>query len=143
MRRRKFWEELLPLLNHHVLYTKVNPSRDFWLSAGAGISGLCYNMIVTKSYAAIELTINRASKEENKRLFNAIEKHRVAIDQNFGKPLHWEIMLESKMSRIKYQLDHVNFYVDSDLETMKTFFVQNLGSFYEAFNPVINGLKKR
>jgi len=142
-RRRKFWEELLPLLNHHVLYTKVNPTKDFWLSAGAGISGLSYNLIITKSYAAIELTLNSASKEENKRLFNTIEKHREVIEKNFGKPILWERMLESKMSRIKHQLDHVNFYVDSDLETMKTFFVQNLSSFYDAFNPVINGLKKR
>ena len=142
-RRRKFWEELLPLLNHHILYTKVNPTKDFWLSAGAGISGLSYNLIITKSYAAIELTLNSASKEENKRLFNAIEKHRAEIEKNFGKPILWETMLESKMSRIKHQLDHVNFYLDSDLETMKTFFVQNLSSFYEAFNPVINGLKKK
>lgn len=142
-RRRKFWEELLPLLNHHILYTKVNPTKDFWLSAGSGISGVSYNLIVTKSYAAVELTINRASKEENKRLFHAIEKHREEIEKNFGKAILWETMLESKMSRIKHQLDHVNFYVDSDLETMKTFFVQNLSPFYEAFNPVINGLKKR
>jgi hypothetical protein len=52
-------------------------------------------------------------------------------------------MSESKMSRIKYQLDTVNFYVDNDLETIKTFFIKNLAPFYEAFNPVVNGLKKR
>ncbi len=143
MRRKKFWEELLPRLNHSVLFTKVNPSKDFWLSAGAGISGIAYTLITTKSYAAIELTINRASKEENKRLYNSIEKHRQEIEKTLGRALIWEVMPDSKMCRIKHQLDHVNFYVDNDIETMKTFFIENLGSFYEAFNPVINGLKRK
>jgi hypothetical protein len=121
----------------------VNPSKDFWLSAGAGISGIAYTLITTKSYAAIELTINRASKEENKRLYNSIEKHRQEIEKTLGRALIWEVMPDSKMCRIKHQLDHVNFYVDNDIETMKTFFIENLGSFYEAFNPVINGLKRK
>jgi hypothetical protein len=44
---------------------------------------------------------------------------------------------------IKYQVVNVNFYVDSDLETFKAFFIKNLAPFYEAFNPVVNSLKKR
>ena len=142
-RRRKFWDELLPTLNHHILFTKVNPTKDFWLSAGAGISGLSYTLLVTKSYAAIEFTINRASKEDNKRLFNVLESHKNDIEGRFGRPLLWEIMSDTKMSRIKHQLDGVNFYVDSDIETIKKFFTENLNGFYEAFNPVVITLKGR
>ena len=125
-RRRKFWEDLLPRLNHQVLFTKVNPTKDFWLSAGAGISGLSYTLLVTKSYAAIEFTINRASKEDNKRLFNVLESHKNDIEGRFGQPLLWEIMSDAKMSRIKHQLDNVNFYVDGDLDDIKDFFITNL-----------------
>ena len=142
-RRRKFWEELLPMLNHHILFTKVNPTKDFWLSAGAGISGLSYTLLVTKSYTAIEFTINRASKEDNKRLFKVLESHKNDIEGRFGQPLLWEIMSDAKMSRIKYQLDDVNFYIDSDIETIKKFFIENLNAFYDAFNPVIITLKRR
>jgi uncharacterized protein with ParB-like and HNH nuclease domain len=142
-RRRKFWGDLLADLNHPILFQRVSPSKDHWLIAGAGISGLSYTFLITKTYAAIEFTINRASKEDNKRLFNSIEKHKSEIEERFGSPLLWELMSESKMSRIKYQLDNVNFYVDNDLETIKTFFIKNLAPFYEAFNPVVNGLKKR
>ncbi len=46
------------------------------------------------------------------------------------------------MSRIKYQLDNVNIYVDDDIDTIKAFFIKNLSPFYEAFNPLVNGLKK-
>jgi uncharacterized protein with ParB-like and HNH nuclease domain len=142
-RRRKFWEELLPMLDHHILFTKVNPTKDFWLSAGAGISGLSYTLLVTKSYTAIEFTINRASKDDNKRLFNLLESHKNDIEGRFGKPLLWEVMSSAKMSRIKYQLDDVNFYIDSDIETIKKFFLENLNGFYDAFNPVVLMLKGR
>ena len=142
-RRRKFWGELLAELNHPILFQRVSPSKDYWLIAGAGISGLSYTLLITKSYTAIEFSINRASKEDNKRIFNSIEKNKSEIEERFGYPLLWEIMSESKMSRIKYQLDNVNFYVDSDLETIKAFFIENLAPFYEAFNPVVNDLKKR
>jgi uncharacterized protein with ParB-like and HNH nuclease domain len=142
-RRKKFWAELLPQLNHDILFTRVNPTKDFWLSAGAGVSGLSYTLIVTKSYAAIEFTINRASKEDNKNIFRTLENHRVEIEQRFGSPLQWELMSEAKMSRIKFQLDNVNFFVDNDIENIKSFLIQNLAPFYEAFNPVVNGLKKR
>lgn len=142
-RRRKFWEDLLPRLNHHILFTKVNPTKDFWLSAGAGISGLSYTLLVTKSYAAIEFTINQASKEDNKRLFNVLDSHKNDIEGQFGQPLLWEIMRDAKMSRIKHQLDNVNFYVDGDLETIKHFFITNLSGFYDAFNPVVITLKGR
>ena len=52
-------------------------------------------------------------------------------------------MDEAKMSRVKYQLDNVNFYVDDDIDTIKEFFIKNLSPFYEAFNPIVNGLKKK
>jgi len=142
-RRRKFWGELLIELNHPILFQRVSPSKDYWLIAGAGISGLSYTFLITKSYSAIEFSINRASKEENKRLFNSIEIHKSEIEERLGSPLLWELMSDSKMSRIKYQLDNVNFYVDNDLETIKTFFIKNLAPFYEAFNPIVNVLKKR
>jgi len=142
-RRRKFWGELLMELNHPILFQRVSPSKDHWLIAGAGISGLSYTFLITKSYAAIEFSITRATKEDNKRLFKSIEKHKSEIEERFGSPLLWEVMDESKMSRVKYQLDNVNFYVDDDIDTIKEFFIKNLSPFYEAFNPVVNILKKR
>ena len=142
-RRRKFWGELLMVLNHPILFQRVSPSKDHWLIAGAGISGLSYTFLITKSYAAIEFSITRASKEDNKRLFNSIEKHKSEIEERFGYPLLWEVMDEAKMSRVKYQLDNVNFYVDDDIDTIKEFFIKNLSPFYEAFNPIVNGLKKK
>ena len=52
-------------------------------------------------------------------------------------------MSDAKMSRIKHQLDGINFYVDSDIESIKKFFTENLNGFYDAFNPVVLTLKGR
>jgi uncharacterized protein with ParB-like and HNH nuclease domain len=142
-RRRKFWEELLPMLNHSVLYQNVNPTKDFWLSTGAGISGLAYTMLVTKSYAAIEFTINRASKEDNKRIFQSLSNHKISIEKSIGQSLLWEELKDAKMSRVKLQLDDVSFYNDSDISKLKEFFVANLDNFYNAFNPLVATLKNR
>ncbi len=142
-RRRKFWADLLPKINHSILFQRVNPTKDFWLSAGAGISGLSYTFLITKSYAALEFTINRATKEENKRIFNALENFKTEIEQRFGSPLQWEYMDHAKMSRVKYQLDNVNFYNDDDLNTIQEFFLAHISNFYDGFNPVVQELKRK
>lgn len=142
-RRKKFWEELLPELNHPILFTKISPTKAFWLSAGAGMSGLYYTLIVTNSYAAIEFTLDRALNEDNKRYFNIIETYKTDIEQKFGKSLIWDKMPNSKMSRIKYELANVNFYLDNDIPVIKEFFIKHLSPFYEAFNPIVMTLKKR
>ena len=142
-RRKMFWSELLPELKHSVLFTKISPTKAFWLSAGAGISGLYYTLVVTKTYAAIEFTLDRALKVDNKRFYKILENNKAEIEHNLGKSLVWEEMNESKMSRVRYQLNNVNFYLDSDIVAIKAFFIQNLGLFYDAFNPIVNSLKKR
>ena len=141
-RRKMFWSELLPELKHSVLFTKISPTKAFWLSAGAGISGLYYTLVVTKTYAAIEFTLDRALKVDNKRFYKILENHKAEIEHNLGKSLVWEEMNESKMSRVRYQLDNINFYNDNDLVSIKEFFIQNLGLFYNAFNPIVSSLKK-
>ena len=140
-RRRNFWGDLLPKLNHHILFTKVNPTKDFWLSAGAGISGLAYTMLVTKSYCALEFTINRALKADNKRIYRQLESVKTEIESRFGSELIWDEMVDSKMSRVKFQVDNINFYDDTQLPVIQEFFIKNLGGFYEAFNPVIDSLR--
>ena len=140
-RRRIFWGELLPQLNHQILFTKVNPTKDFWLSAGAGVSGLYYTMIVTKSYCALEFTINRVLKIENKKIYHQLESRKLEIENRFGSNLIWDEMKDSKMSRVKFQIDNVNFYEDSQITMIKEFFIENLNGFYEAFYPEIDLLR--
>ena len=139
--RRKYWQQLLPLLVDTNLYNNVNPTKDSWLNAGAGIGGLSYTFAVTKSYVRIELGIMTSSKEKNKSYFKRLLKNRAAIETTFGKPLIWEELPDNKMSRIKIEEREVNLYDESDWDKMNAFIVSHIPSFEKAFRGYIKGLK--
>lgn len=139
--RKKYWQQLLPLLNPHNMFTNVNPSKEHWLSTGAGIGGLSYTIAVTRSDIRIELTILTASQEKNKMYFNRLLKNKEVIEQAFGKPLAWEELPENKMSRIKYELLEVSIFNESDWGKMNEFFVKHVPQFENAFRPFISNLR--
>src|SRR5690606_29574879 len=64
--RKKYWQQLLPMLRNIDLFQNINATKDHWLSSGAGISGIQYTLSNTKSNARIELGILTSSKEINK-----------------------------------------------------------------------------
>lgn len=139
--RKKYWKQLLPLLSDTNLFGNVNPSKDHWLSTGAGIGGLSYTLIITKSHTRIELSITTSSKESNKTYFKKLMTNREAIEHIFGNPLIWEELPENKMSRVKFEMKDVNLYNENDWERMNQFFLDYLPKFENAFRPYIRNLK--
>lgn len=139
--RKKYWQQLLPLLNNTNLFTNVNPTKDHWLSAGAGISGISYTFIITKSHIRIELGITSSSKEKNKLFFKKLLQNKVAIEKAFGQELVWEELPDNKMSRVKIENPDYNLFNDRHWIEMNQFFVNNLPKFENAFQPYIKNLK--
>ena len=139
--RKKYWQQLLPLITDTTLFSNVNPSKDHWLSTGAGTAGVSYTFVITKSYARIELSILTSSKETNKIYFKKLHKNKEAIEQSFGSALVWEELPENKMSRIKIEEQGVNLFSESDWDAMNTFLVTNLPKFEKALNPFIKNLR--
>lgn len=139
--RKRYWQQLLPLLEDTILFAKVNPSKDHWLSTGAGTAGLSFTFLVTKSYVRIELSILTSSKETNKAYFKKLQKNKEIIEQSFGRALVWEELPENKMSRIKIEEQDVNLFNESDWETMNEFIVSNLPKFEKALQPFIKNLR--
>lgn len=139
--RKKYWQQILPLLNNTNLFANVNPSKDHWLSTGAGIGGISYSLIITKTNVRIELTISTSSKELNKVYFNRLLKNKELIEQSFGEPLIWEELIENKMSRIKYELSGVNLFNNSDWPIMNEFIILNLPRFEASIQSHIKNLK--
>ena len=139
--RGKYWNELLPLLNNTNLFENVNPTKDNWLSSGAGISGVAYTLAISRVYVRIELTISSSSKMQNKTYFKSLVKNKDAIEQAFGGSLIWEELPDNKMSRIKIELTGVSLYDQNDWPTMNEFIVYNLPKFEDAFKPFIQNLK--
>lgn len=139
--RKKYWKQLLPLIKDTTLFNNVNPSKDHWLSTGAGTAGVSYTFVVTKSYVRIELSILNSSKETNKMYFKKLHKNKEAIEQTFGSSLIWEELSENKMSRIKIEEKGLNLFNESDWKKMNNFLITNLQKFEKAFQPFIKNLR--
>lgn len=99
--RKEFWQKTLEALDHAgcTLYSNVGPSKDSWLYAGSGLSGVLYTMIINKDELRVEFSLSRAATEENKRMFDELHRHRDAIEAAFGEPMDWR-RLEGKKASI-------------------------------------------
>lgn len=140
--RREFWKQLLPQIAHTQLFQNVTPSKDHWLSTGAGIRGISYTLLITRSYVGIELTISKAEKEENKKCFDFFLQNKEQIESIFNIPISWEKLPNNKMSRIRIQLDNVSLFEKQDWSKMNNFIIEKLMLFKNAFEPIIEKLKK-
>ena len=139
--RKKYWQQLLPLLSNTELFSKAKPSKGHWLSVSAGVSGIGFTMIITRSCVRVELSITSSSKEKNKMYFHRLHAEKEAIEKVFGSTLIWEELAENKMSRIKSQLDGVSLFNPEDWEKMNNYFIEKLHLFERAFEPAIKRLR--
>lgn len=88
--RMEFWKALLKEMNtRSSIYQNVSPSKDHWLSAGSGVSGIPYNFVVSHYYARTEVTISRPSAEENKYIYDELYKIKDQLENEFGGELEW------------------------------------------------------
>ena len=103
--RLAFWEQTLAALETAgvTLYGNVSPSKDHWLNAGSGLSGVPYTMIFSQKEARADLSISRGSKAENKWVFDRLHEQKEQIEAEFGAPLEWLRMDDKKASGIRYR----------------------------------------
>ena len=135
--RREFWKQLLPLVDGTTLFSNVSPGKDHWITCGAGVSGVAYSLVVTQTYARIELGLSSSSKEVNKKYFNKLWANKELIEATFGDQLDWDELADYKMSRIKYQLNNVSLFDKNDWKEMTGFLIQHLPQFEKALKPFV------
>lgn len=135
--RKKYWNQLLPLLGNTTLFDNVSASKENWISTGAGTAGLSYTVVVTRANIRVELTILSSSKEKNKMYFKKLLRNKETIEQAFGQELVWEELPENKMSRIKIEKIGVSIFNEEDWETMNEFVVTNLPQFEKSLSPFL------
>jgi len=103
--RLAFWEQTLAALEAAgvTLYSNVGPSKDHWLNAGSGLSGVPYTMIFSQKEARVDINPSRGSKAENKWIFDRLHEQKEAIEADFGAPLEWLRLDHKKASGIRYR----------------------------------------
>lgn len=104
--RLKFWEQLLARAKEKgvMLHAQRSPSKDSWISAGAGIrSGVSFNYVIWMTEeTAVELYIDTGERDENKRIFDTLHTCRTEIEKAFAAPLSWERLDEKRGCRIRH-----------------------------------------
>ena len=73
--------------------------------------------------------------------FKKLALNKEKIENSFGNLLEWEELPDNKMSRIKFELQDVNIFHETDWDKMNNFFVNNISKFENAFEPFIKSLK--
>ena len=144
--RNKFWHKLLPLFNEksslfsgRSLDTK---QYDHWLSAGAGLSGVSYNFLITKNYAGVEFGMSNSEKDFNKNVYDYMFKYKNEIESTFGDKLIWERLDDKKMSRIQYKLSDVSIFNEEDWDSMIEFLIDNMIKLEKTIKPYVNNYNK-
>lgn len=100
--RRQFWAELLRTLGARTeLYRNITPQPQNWISESSGLRGVGFNFSATRTYARVELYIDRGDKAENEAIFDALLERREAIEREFGQVLDWHRIDERRACRIK------------------------------------------
>jgi len=97
-------------------------------------------MVISRKYARIELTLGSSNKDTNKIYFKKLEKNKTEIENIFGNPLEWELLPDSKMSRIKFEDTNLNLYNEEDWNQFDEFFIAHLPRFKKAFEGYIGSL---
>lgn len=102
--RTDFWHQTLEALQQAKvqLYGNVAPSKDHWLTAGTGLSGVHYVMIFTKDETRAHFEFDRSSKAENKALFDVLKARAAELEAAFGASLSWRRMDDKKVSIVEY-----------------------------------------
>lgn len=128
--RLQYWELALEIFQKSscTLYNNISPSKDYWLSAGSGLSGCPYNLIFSQKALRVELWLSKSSTDENKFLFDSLFKMKNEIENTFGAPLEWMRLDDKKACRIQfshtvdgYNMEEWHQYTQWHLEYMSRF----------------------
>jgi hypothetical protein len=131
--RLEFWKQLIEKFKQESeLYKQISPSKDNWISAGSGVSGVGFNFVVSRRYARSEVYISRSSAEENKFIFDKLYSQKGSIEKQTGS-LEWEGLEGKKACRIKRELTDVSLYDKSDWDEMMNFMMESMIKIEAAF----------
>ncbi len=139
-----FWEQLLSVASATRVRTHENrtPSKDYWLDAGAGRTGLTYTYLLWEDRTGVDLTIYTSDKDVNKHIFDQLHAHREAIDAAFGPGLVWERLEANITSRIRYSIDAGGLRSDErEWPAIQEAMVDAMGRLSKALRPHIQALQ--
>lgn len=142
--RLGFWERALDVLRERgsPRFQNVGPSKDNWLSIGAGLSGCSYNVVFLKGEARVDLVMQRLDAGENKWIFDELESQKADIESRFGESLNWNRHNQAKRCVVNYGKEFNS--ADSDnWPEIAEWMAEHVRRFEDAFRQPLDTLNQR
>jgi len=100
--RREFWTDTIRAMSGKTgLYQNISPSSQGWISAASGVRGVAFSLVANRSYARVEIYIDRGDGDEHMFIYNQLHAQKDAIEAAFGGDLIWDPLERKRACRIK------------------------------------------
>ncbi len=143
-KRLEFWTGLLQKVRERGvgLFANITPSRDHWLSTGAGKGGVRLAYLIWKDSAGIELYIDTGDQERNKEIFDALHTDREAIERELGNSLDWQRLDDKRASRVvKVWWEQGSLNEPEKWDQLQDMMIDAMTHFDEAFRKRLQRIK--
>jgi len=144
--RLKFWEQLLARAKERgvTLHASISPSKENWISTGAGKTGLGFNYVVwVEEKTAIDLYIDTGERDHNKRIFDSFHSKREKIEADFGAALLWERLDDRRASRVRFPMRKGGLKADeTNWGSIQDAMIDAMDRFSRALRPHIQALQE-
>lgn len=139
--RRKYWTYALKIIKEahgkNGPFCNVNPSKENWISGFFGFSGFHISCIANYGLARVDFCFVKSKKEDNKKAFDTVFRHKDAIESALGVSLIWNRSDNIKLSKISYKLNGVSIENEIDWPQMAKFHAEWSKKFYDTIAPYL------
>ena len=138
--RRRFWTfalEHIHAAHGDGSFSKVNPSKENWISGFFGVGGCCLNCVANYDCARVEVWLGKDDKATNKKIFDMLLSRKAEIEAALGISLTWIRNDDVKSSKIYCQLDNVSIENEVDWLQMARFHAEWSKKFYDVIVPYL------
>ena len=140
--RLEFWKQLLEQVKTRTPnFANRSPTKDNWISVGAGKIGFSYGYVIRMDDAQIELYIDRGNAEINKSIFEEFFNKKDQIENAFGRPLNWQRLDKKQGSRVCFIFDKGGLLNKDKWPEIQKQMIDGMVEFQKAIQPVINQVK--
>lgn len=138
----EFWKQILEKYKTRgTFFANIAPSKDHWLSTGAGKAGIIYSQLVMKDALRVEVYFSSNNQEANKRLFDQLLAKKEKIEKDFGRSLEWQRLNEKTACRICYKIEGHGLKDKDHWEEIQNILIEEMYKLREAFQSEIERLK--
>ena len=142
--RRRFWTELLERAKAKTkLHANISPTKDNWISAGAGTQGLTFAYVIRQHDGRVELYIDRGkgAEGENLQIFERLKADQEAIEENFGGALEWQDLEGRRACRIMTSIERGGYRDDTKWLEIHEALIDSMVRLEKALKPRIAKVK--